>query len=358
MLAIYSLAYIARMTRSFMLDQLNQEYVLTARVKGLREGTVIWYHAFRNVLVQLITIIGLTYASLLEGSVLTETVFAWPGIGQYITNSLFNADMNAVIGGTLVVGISLRLHQHAVRYALPDRRPEGEMMSETALDQKSGSTSWLLADSPKNAFQAKCQRAYIGWMSFRSNPIAMFGLAIVLFLCFVALFAPLIAGGDGTTQDLANRLAPPSAENWFGTDELGRDIFARIVWGSRVTLYIIFPCVHHRNANRADYRHDCGASRRCGRCHADAHHRHFPGVSTTDPRPGNLLPSLGRVSKMPFSSHCPHDLVALCAACPRRNTDPAQQRIHHGPRKSWEPPGSGFCSRISCPCACHRQSSA
>ncbi|WP_420336356.1 ABC transporter permease [Roseibium sp.] len=114
------------------------------------------------------------------------------------------------------------------------------MMSETALEQKSGSTSWLLADSPKNAFQAKCQRVYIGWIAFRSNPIAMLGLAIVLFLCLVALFAPLIAGGDGTTQDLANRLAPPSAEHWFGTDELGRDIFARIVWGSRVTLYIIF----------------------------------------------------------------------------------------------------------------------
>ena len=105
MLATFALAYIARMTRSFMLDQLNQEYILTARVKGLPERTVIWHHAFRNVMVQLITIIGLTYASLLEGSVLTETVFAWPGIGQYITNSLFNADMNAVIGGTVVVGI-------------------------------------------------------------------------------------------------------------------------------------------------------------------------------------------------------------------------------------------------------------
>jgi peptide/nickel transport system permease protein len=105
MLGTYALAYIARMTRSFMLDQLGQEYVITARVKGLSELAVIWRHAFRNVLVQLITIIGLTYASLLEGSVLTETVFAWPGIGQYITNSLFNADMNAVIGGTVVVGI-------------------------------------------------------------------------------------------------------------------------------------------------------------------------------------------------------------------------------------------------------------
>ncbi len=104
-LATFALAYIARMTRSFMLDQLSQEFVLTARVKGLSEFSVIWRHAFKNVLVQLITIIGLTYASLLEGSVLTETIFAWPGIGQYITASLFNADMNAVIGGTVVVGI-------------------------------------------------------------------------------------------------------------------------------------------------------------------------------------------------------------------------------------------------------------
>ena len=103
-LGAFALAYIARMTRSFMLDQLSQEYVLAARVKGVSERRVIWGHAFRNVLVQLITIIGLTYASLLEGSVLTETVFSWPGIGQYITTSLFNADMSAVLGGTIVVG--------------------------------------------------------------------------------------------------------------------------------------------------------------------------------------------------------------------------------------------------------------
>ena len=103
-LGYYSLAYIARMTRSFMLDQLRQEYVLTARVKGMSEFRVIWRHAFGNVLVQLITVIALSYATLLEGSVLTETIFSWPGLGLYITNSLFNSDMNAVIGGTVVVG--------------------------------------------------------------------------------------------------------------------------------------------------------------------------------------------------------------------------------------------------------------
>lgn len=105
LLGYYSLAYISRMTRSFMLEQLSQEYITTARVKGLSEFSVIWRHGLRNVMVPLITVIALSYAGLLEGSVLTESIFAWPGIGQYITNALFNADMAAVLGGTVVIGI-------------------------------------------------------------------------------------------------------------------------------------------------------------------------------------------------------------------------------------------------------------
>jgi peptide/nickel transport system permease protein len=105
-LGYFSLAYIARMTRSFMLEQLSQEYVTTARVKGVPERRVVWVHALGNALVPLITVIVLSYAYLLEGSVLTETVFAWPGLGLYITNALFSADLNAVLGGTVVVGLS------------------------------------------------------------------------------------------------------------------------------------------------------------------------------------------------------------------------------------------------------------
>ncbi len=103
-LGYFSLAYVGRMTRSFMLAELRQEYVTAARVKGLSERRVVWRHALGNVMVPLITVIALAYANLLEGSVLTETVFAWPGLGQYITNSLLSADMNAVLGGTIVVG--------------------------------------------------------------------------------------------------------------------------------------------------------------------------------------------------------------------------------------------------------------
>ncbi|MDX0532773.1 ABC transporter permease subunit [Sinorhizobium medicae] len=104
LLGYFSLAYISRMTRSFMLNELQQEYIVAARAKGLSEARIIWSHALRNAAVPLVTVIALSYAGLLEGSVLTETVFAWPGLGLYITNSLQNADMNAVLGGTIIIG--------------------------------------------------------------------------------------------------------------------------------------------------------------------------------------------------------------------------------------------------------------
>jgi peptide/nickel transport system permease protein len=104
-LGYFSIAYIARMTRSFMLEQLSQEYIVTARAKGMSEVRVVWVHALRNIAVQLVTVIALSYARLLEGAVLTETVFAWPGLGRYLTTALLAADMNAVLGGTIVVGV-------------------------------------------------------------------------------------------------------------------------------------------------------------------------------------------------------------------------------------------------------------
>ncbi len=108
-LGYFSMAYISRMTRSFMLEQLGQDYVTTARVKGMPERRVVWVHALRNVAVPLITVVALSYATLLEGSVLTETVFAWPGLGLYITNALFAADLAAVMGGTIAVGATFIL---------------------------------------------------------------------------------------------------------------------------------------------------------------------------------------------------------------------------------------------------------
>lgn len=128
LLGYFSLAYISRMTRSFMLNELSQEYIVAARAKGISESRIIWRHALRNAAVPLVTVIALSYAGLLEGSVLTESVFAWPGLGLYITNSLQNADMNAVLGGTVVIGavfISINLLSDLL-YRLLDPRTRGQ----------------------------------------------------------------------------------------------------------------------------------------------------------------------------------------------------------------------------------------
>ena len=103
-LGYHSIAYISRMTRSFMLEQLGQEYVVAARAKGVPKRRIVWGHAFKNIRVQVITIVALSYGGMLEGAVLIETVFGWPGFGQYLTNALLIGDMNAVVACTLIIG--------------------------------------------------------------------------------------------------------------------------------------------------------------------------------------------------------------------------------------------------------------
>lgn len=103
-LAYASIAYLSRITRSFMLEQLSQEYITAARAKGVSRTGVIWFHAFKNIRVQLVTVIALSYGGMLEGAVLIETIFGWPGFGQYLTNALVIGDMNVVVACTLIIG--------------------------------------------------------------------------------------------------------------------------------------------------------------------------------------------------------------------------------------------------------------
>ena len=104
-LGYFSTAVITRMTRSSMLEVLDQDYVRTARAKGLRERTIVARHALRNALIPTVTIIGLTFGSLLSGAVLTETIFSWPGLGRYATASAVSLDFPAVLGVTLLAAV-------------------------------------------------------------------------------------------------------------------------------------------------------------------------------------------------------------------------------------------------------------
>lgn len=104
-LATIPMAIIARMTRSSMLDVLQEDYVRTAHAKGLAEQVVLFRHALKNAFLPVITVIGLQLGSLLAGAVLTETIFAWPGIGKWVYDAILARDYPIVQGGTLVIAL-------------------------------------------------------------------------------------------------------------------------------------------------------------------------------------------------------------------------------------------------------------
>ena len=104
-LASFVVAFIARMTRSTMIEVLSQDYTTTARSKGLKEEVVIIKHALKNALIPIITVVGLQFGLLLGGAVLTETVFAWPGIGRLIVDSILARDYPMIQGTILIFGL-------------------------------------------------------------------------------------------------------------------------------------------------------------------------------------------------------------------------------------------------------------
>src|SRR5262249_51217640 len=104
-LSTVPLAIVARMTRGAMIEVLHQDYVRTARAKGLRDRIVVTSHAFRNALLPVVTIVGLQVGTLLSGAILTETIFSWPGIGRWVYESIQFRDYPVVQSMTLVIAV-------------------------------------------------------------------------------------------------------------------------------------------------------------------------------------------------------------------------------------------------------------
>jgi ABC-type dipeptide/oligopeptide/nickel transport system permease component len=102
----FTLAIIARVTRSSLMEVLRSDYVRTARAKGLAERSVVLVHALRNAFIPTLTVLGLAFAWLLAGAIMTETVFAWPGIGRYAVEAASNLDYPAIMGTTLLIAVA------------------------------------------------------------------------------------------------------------------------------------------------------------------------------------------------------------------------------------------------------------
>lgn len=139
-LGMNSTALVTRMTRSAMLDVMNQDYVDTARAKGVAERTVVFRHMLKNALIPIITVLGLQFGSLLGGAVTMETIFAWPGIGRYIVESISNKDTPCVLGAVVMLAIIVTVINLLVDiiYAFVDPRIKSQYKAMVRRAAKNG----------------------------------------------------------------------------------------------------------------------------------------------------------------------------------------------------------------------------
>jgi ABC-type dipeptide/oligopeptide/nickel transport system permease subunit len=220
-LGTHFMAVLARLTRTSMLEVLGQNYVTTARAKGLPEWLVITTHALKNAAVPVVTLIGLQFGTLLGGAVVTETIFAWPGVGRLAVQSIFVRDYPVVQAGVFVlalsfVGINLLVD---LLYGYLDPRIRSE-------------------ESPASPpVPSSRRRRRVMW--------ALIVPAVPVIIAIgVAVLAPWIAPHSPTSGRLAARLQPPvwqeggNVARVLGSDLLGRDVLSRLMWGARISLLI------------------------------------------------------------------------------------------------------------------------
>jgi len=112
-------------------------------------------------------------------------------------------------------------------------------MTAVATASEGGLRAWLSAETPKNTLQSAMQQLYAGWLRFVAHPLGVVGFGIIVLLVVTAIGAPWLTSYSPTVQDMVGRLQAPSAQHWFGTDEYGRDVLARVIYGTRTTLRII-----------------------------------------------------------------------------------------------------------------------
>ena len=284
MLGTIPLAVIARQTRSAMLEVMGEDYVRTARSKGLSNARVTGVHAFRNALIPVVTTIGLQVGTLLAGAILTETIFSWPGIGKWMIDAIGHRDYTVVQGGLLLIAIIVH-----------GGEPRGSTCSTPSSILASGRGRKMADDSPaatrSHHFVAKPQDARLQvlgefWHYFSQNRGAVTGLVVFVLLIVMAVFAPFIAPHDPSEQFRDNFLQPPfwqEGGSWqfiLGTDDVGRDMLSLRIILRRPLFPSHRPVRCYRGAGLG--RHPGPAGRlfpRYRRCRRHARNGRDPGLS-------------------------------------------------------------------------------
>jgi ABC-type dipeptide/oligopeptide/nickel transport system permease subunit len=194
------------MTRAVMLDVMQEHFINTARAKGVPERLVLLRHTLRNALIPILTICGESFASLVTGTIVIESVFGIPGVGSLIVDSIERRDVTVIQGVVLLITVCYVLVNLAVDLLSYLADPRLSVEGKAADDEQ----------KPRNLDLA---RAAAGD-------------------CAAVVFASAISSYDPYSIDPLSRLKPPSLQHWFGTDNFGRDLFVRVALAVRVSLSV------------------------------------------------------------------------------------------------------------------------
>ena len=236
---------IARLTRTAVLEVLGADFVRTARAKGLRETVVIVHHALRNALIPVVTLIGLQAAFLLGGAVVTETMFSWPGVGRLAVGAIVSSDFPTAQGAIMILAIaflSINLLVD-VLYVYLDPRVQRTMSVEALEHRLCRRARHRRVRPRRRAAPAGARQGGRDWPRWCSPLIVL---------------AALLRAVDRALRSLLHRshqgdAAARAREHWFGTDNTGRDILSRVIYGTRNTLMlglvgVIVGGLHRRRA--------------------------------------------------------------------------------------------------------------
>ena len=234
------IALIARITRASMLEVLQQDYVRTARAKGLGQRDILFVHALKNAAVPIVTVIGIGIALLIGGAVVTESVFAIPGLGRLTVDAILRRDYPVIQGIVLLFSFVYVLVNLMVDVTLHAARSEDPLLSvSTSARHRCRRASSSRRQLPDLLPPVKIRRGVLGFL--RNHPTVAIGGALLL-----VMRPDRRSSRPGSGPSTRPRSRRPSAraclprDYWFGTDMLGRDIYSRVLYGARVSLTVGF----------------------------------------------------------------------------------------------------------------------
>ena len=234
-LASYTTGLIMRVTRSSMLEVLNQDYMRTARAKGLSSRTMVTRHALRNALIPIITVIGFSYGNLLAGAVLTESIFAWPGIGQYAYRASTSLDFPAIMGVSMVIAVIFIITNLVVDvlYYVLDPRPAGELdfsLRHDRIDDREP----IGFPSPTSGRSARARSRWRASCGATRSP--RLGILILVMWVAVSILAPLHHALQSAEAGHCQPAAGAFGRALVWHRSVGRDVFTRVMYGGRLSL--------------------------------------------------------------------------------------------------------------------------